>query len=130
MRLRPTALLVGLLIASPALWRSLVEGTMPAGIALQRTLLSLVVASVGAAVLEAVVSPYVGGGGRRPASTGGSGGPQRRAGDLPAPRAAAGTEHGPGRVSMGTPAAGPSGGAGTGGPGGIAGVGDVSGGAQ
>lgn len=99
MRLRPTALLVGLLIASPALWRSLVEGTMPAGTALQRTLVALVVASVGAAVLEAVVRPYVGGPGGR--GRGGAGGQQRRAGDLPGQRSAPDAEQGPGRASMG-----------------------------
>ncbi|MGN6331546.1 MAG: hypothetical protein ACTHOD_07825 [Motilibacteraceae bacterium] len=107
MRLRPTALLVGLLIASPALWRSLVEGTMPAGTALQRTLVALVVASVGGAVLEAVVRPYVGGPGKGP--LGGAGGLQRRAGDVPGQRPAPAAEQGPGRVSMGDRAGGSGG---------------------
>ena len=97
MRLRPTALLVGLLIASPALWRALVEGTMPAGTALQRTLVALVLASVGAAVFEAVVRPYVGSSARRAASD-----LQRRATDLPGPRRGNDDQQASARVSMGS----------------------------
>jgi hypothetical protein len=54
----PATLLLCLALAAPSLWASLVEGTLPPEVAIQRLLIILVVVSVGASALRGLVRAY------------------------------------------------------------------------
>ena len=58
MRLRPFALLAGLLMASPAIYGALVAGSMAPGAATRRILLALLVATLVAGAFESLVAGY------------------------------------------------------------------------
>lgn len=61
MTLHPLALLAGLLVAAPTLWAALVEGTLPPGVALTRTLLVLLVCTVVGGAVEPLLRAYTAG---------------------------------------------------------------------
>jgi hypothetical protein len=54
----PATLLLCLALAAPSLWAALVEQTLPPGVAFQRLLIILLVVSVGASALRALVHAY------------------------------------------------------------------------
>lgn len=58
MKLRPFALLAGLLMASPAVYSALVAGSMAPGAATRRLLLALLVATLVAGAFESLTSGY------------------------------------------------------------------------
>ncbi len=58
MTLRPGGLLIGLALASPSLWDAVAAGTLDPDVALQRTLVALVVCSVAWGVLASLWEAY------------------------------------------------------------------------
>jgi hypothetical protein len=58
MSLAPSMLLLGLAVAAPALWASLVEQELPVDVALQRFVIILLVISVGGSALRALFDTY------------------------------------------------------------------------
>lgn len=55
----PGALLLGLLLAAPALWAALREGTVAADVAMQRLVLILIATTIAWATLQALVNGFV-----------------------------------------------------------------------
>lgn len=54
----PATLMVGLALAGPSLWASLVEQTLPTDVAFQRLVIILLVVTVGASALRGLVHAY------------------------------------------------------------------------
>lgn len=54
----PATLMVGLALAGPSLWASLVEQTMPTDVAIVRLVIILLVVSVGASALRGLFHAY------------------------------------------------------------------------